>query len=1680
MSKKFSLTLPHYQFAYHFTFIKIDSWDNESLVVNVDNVQKTQISFIKQFDSEYDRNFCGNSHNDHIEDVFQIVSYSYVSSNPVISITSTLNEDSDNESWGMNNFHLYYFLCYPSCKTCNGEKSTNCQSCYDLATVQVGECKCNNGYYMSIPKVPCAAYPCSSCEKCDSSCAKCTGPSSTECTDCPSDSSYLSGTTCILCSTHHCIKCISATNCQSCEANYILAGTICKNIFFCLSTQYADASKTCRNCDSSCLTCTSEGINGCQTCTSDKYLSSSNSCLPCNSNCKTCISTSTKCISCNSPKFLLGSTCVDSCGFGYYLRSDSTCQPCNQACVECTSAKPTECTKCANGQYLDGGSCFPCDILCETCEKSPTICKSCPKTTYLLGSNCVSACPDGKYPRTSDLTCQSCDLTCLTCTGSTSFNCKTCPDGKYLTSTYQCQNCNSNCKTCDLSISTKCISCTSPLFLSQTGNTCISPCPAGQYGRTTDQTCQKCDSTCKTCNGGAITNCLSCEDNAYLYLTRCLKCDSNCKTCITNAATCTSCTPPLILMNDKCISACPKEYFKEISSNSCQKCDSNCVTCSSTSKNCEICKANEFLTSSNTCQNCDVNCLTCLTSSNNCQTCASPLFLENNKCVTGCNAGFYGDSTINTCKPCDPSCLTCSGKLKTNCSSCVEEKVVGPTGECQKCDSTCKTCSGVTENECTSCDINLYLLNNTCKDKCPNGYYPVETPIKRCLMCDVTCYTCISGSKSDCTKCYGEYYFKSIDATLKTGECSKICQQPLVANPSTKNCEKICDSNQYLNKKTNICEICNSTCLTCIGSSSENCTSCVLPNFLFSKNCIENCPNGYYPDYSKRQCNLCSDGCIKCQNGSTCIECASNLFLDVTFKNCTKCETKGYYIDKIEKKCNPCSFPCLNCISAEICLECNSNTIVKLNKCYDFIYVKPTLIQDEQISSLYYLNFNNTFPEFFNNMTNFHKKYPKISLTNLDPSLYSYYLSPSAISFNTFEIFLKLNQNIINASSEIIVELNPDEEKFYKLTDKSLKLPIPEIKNCYTLQFFNKTTMKCQDLQIISPFLLKTSSPFTIKLIFSDDFIDLFKVISNVSNISISDMPYSAFNYSITATNISKIFDINLNFSNFFSSRNYLRVNFILPPSLKNHPKQRLNPENVSLEIMQNLKKNEVLSDLSSITSILFIPFSFITGVLTYGAISFNGVLAVYLIKYLRYIDIDYPEEALQVFVYDLGYISFLPTFKTEQASLEIKQPDRKFQYYNIKAFILDNSEGKLLEIGGLLVFGFAIKIIYFPIIMQKFGKRKLGKGKKLFQMVSLIFYFNLFIIVFIFHFMDLILFSLLNIKWKNFDSDIGLINFCVSIGYLGFSVLVLLNFSYILLKLRKIFQEIRYHIKNSIPFNSIERERLGPDSSNLKILPDESGTSRKIKCNNINDSDIMDPKNLELKKSSTKERIQRNEWWKDNNRVELDGACNNSDILTVNDSPSFIDSKNANEVAYKKEISSHPNVIARGEDKDDYDWKRKYDSYLQYAILWKQFRKRQRRQILFPVANMIRCFIVILILVLFNSYPFLCASVVLGINGLFFIFSFISFPYKNQKDWILQLILEACVITATSNAFIIAYDEYVDKNTSIYKGWFIFYSNLIAIYVSLICYGFHLLYWIIKYMLDLKRNKKNKVKPLI
>lgn len=104
-----------------------------------------------------------------------------------------------------------------------------------------------------------------------------------------------------------------------------------------------------------------------------------------------------------------------------------------------------------------------------------------------------------------------CDPSCLTCDGSNSSSCLTCPDGSYLFS-----------------------------------GECVSECPVGTFPLDNNNTC------------------LGTPCGLQRVLTLEADCDLSCRTCENSADTCTSCNPGTYLFQSTCSSTCPDGTFPNV------------------------------------------------------------------------------------------------------------------------------------------------------------------------------------------------------------------------------------------------------------------------------------------------------------------------------------------------------------------------------------------------------------------------------------------------------------------------------------------------------------------------------------------------------------------------------------------------------------------------------------------------------------------------------------------------------------------------------------------------------------------------------------------------------------------------------------------------------------------------------------------------------------------------------------------------------------------------------------------------------------------------------------------------------------------------------------------------------------------------------------------------------------
>lgn len=684
------------------------------------------------------------------------------------------------------------------------------------------------------------------CENCYSDlCTTCTGP--LQCSECVEGyTPDLSGQNCVKCEDEGCATCnYGDYRCITCKNSYYSVPIKDTDFFFCKPCNYDNDHKGCYSCTD---------YTKCDTCMSN-YYKNGDFCSLCDSNCRTCQDSPTKCTSCEE---------------GFYVDSNNRCEQCSDTnCRHCSNAKT--CTECKDGYYKSGTSgCLQCITNCEKCDNKDT--------------------------------------------------CNTCKTGFYKDDKGKCQECKANCDACN---STYCLDC------------------APQHYPLDDGSCGPCAEVCYECSGPSDKECLKCDPGYYFSRPNrnCFKCNEACSTCTgPNADDCTNCNNGYYMQDNKCV-----------------RCESGCEICESYHQ-CKQCKNGFYLHDNNgdmDCEPCSEGCMDC----NN----------ENHDC-TKCFPGFYeatqGTSGKLKCMPCSQNCQSCEKTTGHPCTQCFEG-YYPDNNKCAKCQLPCSSCSS--ETECTKC-VNGYLLEGTsCKTPCSPECQSCEKTANNCLTChsgyqlsgstciqcptgcktceyagdQVICLTCQDGYQKEgencdpchesCSTCYSESYlacytcskgyYKYNVATFPdyyTGECRKCEDNIMNCTECTSECIddnmlsgslcgnikcSQCDEGTYL--YNNKCTSCDSTCKTCYGPQSFQCSSCYDTFYLH----VDTSTN-------RQTCNECDSTCNTCYGTST---------------NCTSCKSNEYLENN---KCIACQNNCDECLNESFCTKCKSSFYIFNGICH--------------------------------------------------------------------------------------------------------------------------------------------------------------------------------------------------------------------------------------------------------------------------------------------------------------------------------------------------------------------------------------------------------------------------------------------------------------------------------------------------------------------------------------------------------------------------------------------------------------------------------------------------------------------------------------------------------------------------------------------------------------------------
>lgn len=383
--------------------------------------------------------------------------------------------------------------------------------------------------------------------------------------------------TCELCN-GACVTCTTSSDkCTACREPYYLNGTTCS--IACPDGWYANAFRR------ACLPCNAS--SGCRTCEGrDDH------CLSCVSwmlhNGTKCLA------SCTANMYRKGHKCVNDCGVMHYANTVShECHACPLNCHTCVMRKAVVCVTCAIGYALHASnycvrncpqdSVFaPIDpktvgkpvvmrlvnpagsrfygrlevfhneswgTVCDdywSLENAEVVCRQlllgAPKVFLYIAFEKLNSSKfwlDDVICKGHEETIEQCshegwgndncadsERVYLRCNGPAASSCqKNCSPGYFVDAGF-CKPCADGCVSCLLA--NNCTKCADGLLLNTTG-TCIDRCPQGHYA-TGDHRCNKCNSTCATCEG--------------------------------SSEKCTSCQPPYFISGNRCVLNCPPGKFK--------------------------------------------------------------------------------------------------------------------------------------------------------------------------------------------------------------------------------------------------------------------------------------------------------------------------------------------------------------------------------------------------------------------------------------------------------------------------------------------------------------------------------------------------------------------------------------------------------------------------------------------------------------------------------------------------------------------------------------------------------------------------------------------------------------------------------------------------------------------------------------------------------------------------------------------------------------------------------------------------------------------------------------------------------------------------------------------------------------------------------------------------------------
>ena len=490
------------------------------------------------------------------------------------------------------------------------------------------------------------------------------------------------------------------------------------------------------------------------------------------------------------------------------------------------------------------------------------------------------------------------------------------------------------------------------------------------------------------------------------------------------------------------------------------------------------------------------------------------------------------------------------------------------------------------------------------------------------------------------------------------------------------------------------------------------------------------------------------------------------------------------------------------------------------------------------------------------------------------------------------------------------------------------------------------------------------------------------------------------------------------------------------------------------------------------------------------SSFAFQTLMVIEYIYILRYIDLNYPPNAIGMFENKIEPSKFFMKKPIQVDPKEKKLIEGILELYEVNPYFLNNY-GEILINFSIIFLVSQVFNLFFHYINTKHGGSQ-GFIMKILKAIHETLVWSIIIIYLSSNYLNLCFFSTVNLAHRPLSSHYGLVNFTFGVMafVFAFGTVVYIFFVVKIIKINSsnIKKESLNKVYDEETAKNAEISFTKFLSENLKktgILP-----LQKREKSPKSSQDIYSSKTLAIEKDTTNSSevggwplIMRKK--KELSIFSSKSQTFDSNRLTSpegNPSKIFPEIFNGKEnEPIQKNSKLNPKASTFKSNKSRFYVEKVEELIEKYDILYNDFKQNTRISHYLVIFDLFRYYLIGIAVVVAGDHHIFLLCLLLALNSCFLLFLLICFPFKEKSKNILVILTEMSNVLATAAALCIAiwdwtenYDPYMRMNA----GWAIVYANLFLILQLLLSFLVIIFQFLCKVYQKFKemKNQRNKV----